>query len=514
MQTDSLPALPEPMTRILALAIFAPLAVCAQTPCERLKSLALGHALVVAAETVRAGPYQLPWTPPGTAPPVLPAHCRVVITITPAPDSDIKAELWLPLAGEWNGKFLAAGNGGFGGSFNYYAMPEMLREGYATASTDTGHQGPGAMFALGHPEKVVDFAYRAVHEMTVQAKAVIRAHYGRGPRLSYWSGCSTGGRQGLMAAQRYPEDYDGIIASAPALAQIRLSAWRLAILSAVRKDPARAVPQSKLDMLNRAVLAACDRLDGVRDGFLSDPAKCYFDPGELLCRGADGGDCLTAPQLESVRMAYSPLRKTNGEVIYPGLVPGGESGWDLLLPVPENAPLGMDAALFRIIAHQNPAWDWRTFDAGKDTTLALERAGFIEAANPDLSAFKARGGKLLIFHGWSDGGSGGAISPLSAIDYFSSVLAKMGPEQDAWLRLFLVPGMGHCGGGPGPNQFNSLAALERWREQEKAPDRIVASRVADNRVKMTRPLCPYPKIAVYAGHGSTNDVDNFVCRLP
>jgi feruloyl esterase len=506
--------LPKLMTRILALAILAPLIVFAETPCERLKSVALGDAVVAAAETVAAGPYQLPWTPPGTAPPVLPQHCRVALTMTPTSDSDIKAELWLPLAGEWNGKFVAVGNGGFAGAINYYAMPGMLREGYATTSTDTGHQGPGARFALGHPEKVVDFAYRAVHEMTVKAKAIISAHYGRGPKLSYSSGCSTGGRQGLMSAQRYPDDYDGIIASAPANGQIRQSAWRLALLSAARKDPARAIPQAKLDLLNRAVLAACDRLDGVKDGFLTDPTKCYFDPAALLCRGADGGNCLTAPQLESVRMAYSPLRKQNGDVIYPGVVPGGESGWDLLLPMPENAPLGMDAALFLFIAHQDPAWDWRTFDSENDTALALERVGFIEATNPDLSAFKARGGKLLIFHGWNDGGSGGAISALNAIDYYSGVLAKMGPKQDEWLRLFMVPGMGHCGGGPGPNQFNSLAALERWREQGKAPERIVASRVVDNRVDMTRPLCPYPKVAVYTGVGSASDAENFVCLVP
>jgi feruloyl esterase len=478
-----------------------------------LKSVALDHAAVLSAEAIPAGPYQLPGTPPGTAPPVLPAHCRVTLKATPTSDSDIRVELWLPVSAEWNGKFLAVGNGGFAGTINYYAMPGVLREGYATASTDTGHQGPGATFALGHPERVVDFAYRAVHEMTVQAKAIITAHYGRGPRLSYWSGCSTGGRQGLMSAQRYPDDYDGIIASAPANGQIRQSAWRLALLSVARKDPARAIPQAKLDFLNRAVLAACDRLDGVKDGLLSDPAKCRFDPATLLCRGAESGDCLTAPQLESVRMAYAPLRKRSGEVIYPGVVPGGESGWDLLLPVPENAPLGMDAALFRIIAHQDPAWDWRTFDAEQDTQLALEKAGFIEATNPDLSAFKARGGKLMIIHGWNDGGSGGAISALNTIDYYSSLLAKMGPGQDQWLRLFLVPGMGHCGGGPGPNQFNSLAALERWREQGKAPERIVATRVRENRVDMTRPLCPYPQLAVYTGVGSTNDAENFVCRV-
>lgn len=502
------------MQRVLVLAIVAPAAVFAQRPCEQLQSVALGDAAVTSAEAVSEGAYQAPGTPPGTVAPVLPAHCRVALTMRPTSDSDIKAEVWMPVATEWNGKFLAVGGGGFVGSLNYNGMAGAVREGYATASTDTGHQGPGAIFALGHPEKVVDFAYRAVHEMTVQAKAIIRAHYGRGPRLSYWSGCSTGGRQGLMSAQRYPQDYDGIIASAPANNQISLCAWRLALLIAVRKDPARAIPQAKLDMLNRAVLAACDGLDGVKDGFLSDPRKCRFDPSALLCRGADADDCLTAPQLESVRMAYSPVRKKSGEVIYPGVVPGGESRWDLLLPTAETAPLGMDYGMFRFIAHQDWNWHWRAFDVENDTALALERAGFIEATNPDLSAFKARGGKLLMFHGWNDGGSGGAISPLNTIDYYSSVLAKMGPKQDEWLRLFLVPGMGHCGGGPGPNQFNALAALERWREQGRPPEQVVASRVVNNRVEMTRPLCPYPKVAVYTGVGSTNDAENFVCRAP
>jgi feruloyl esterase len=435
------------------------------------------------------------------------------LTLRPTPDSDIKVEVWMPIAAVWNERFLPVGNGGFAGSVNYDYMARVVREGYASASTDTGHQGAGAIFALRRPERVVDFAYRAVHEMTVKAKAIIEAYYGRQPKFSYWSSCSTGGRQGLMSAQRYPGDYDGIIASAPALAQIRLSAWRLAVLSAVRKDPARAISQGKLDMLNRAVLAACDGLDGVKDGILSDPRKCKFDPSVLLCRGVDTDNCLTFPQLESIRAVYSPLRKKNGELIYPGLVPGGESGWNLLLPMPEDSPLGMDAALFRIIGHQDATWDWRSFDAEKDTELAMQRAGFIESTSPDLSAFKARGGKLLIIHGWNDGGSGGAISPLSTSDYYSSVLAKMGPNQDEWFRLFMVPGMAHCGGGPGPNQFDAVAALERWREQGKAPDRIVATRVVENRVDMTRPLCPYPKIAVYTGVGGTKDAENFVCSV-
>jgi len=393
-----------------------------------------------------------------------------------------------------------------------WSMAFALREGYATTSTDTGHQGGSASFALGHPEKVVDFAYRAVHEMTVKAKAIVNAYYGRGVRLSYWQGCSTGGRQGLLEAQRYPEDYDGIIAGAPANNQIQLCAWRMAFIVAALKDPASAVPPAKTSLLNRAVLAACDALDGVTDGLLTDPRQCHFDPATLLCRGPEQDNCLTAAQLETVKMGYADVRKKNGELIYPGLPPGGETGW--MLPGPFKEPGGIDLGMFRYVAHQDPNWDWRTFDLERDTALAEERAGFMEATDPDLSKFKARGGKLLIYHGWTDGGSGGAISPLNTIQYYKSVLAKMGPNQNDWLRLFMVPGMAHCGGGPGPNQFNALAALERWRELATAPDVILATRVADNRVDMTRPLCPYPQVAVYKGSGSTNDIGSFACRVP
>jgi feruloyl esterase len=477
----------------------------AQTPCERLKSIELPEAAVTQAEAVAFGPFEKLG--------VLPARCRVALTLKPSADSGIKAEVWLPTAAEWNGKLLAVGGGGFVGAISYGAMASALSEGYATASTDTGHEGGTANFALGHPEKVIDFAYRAVHEMTVKTKSIVGAYYGRAARLAYWQGCSTGGRQGLMEAQRYPEDFDGIIAGAPANNQIQLCAWRMALSVAALERPASAVPQVKTALLNQAVLAVCDTLDGVKDGLLTDPRRCRFDPSVLLCReGVEQVRCLTAAQLAVVKMAYSDARKRNGELIYPGLPPGGETGW--LLPGSLTEPGSIDLGMFRYIAHQDPNWDWRTFDAERDAALATRQAGFIEATSPDLSAFKARGGKLLIYHGWADGGSGGAISPLNSIAYYSSVLAKMGPDQKDWLRMFMVPGMAHCGGGPGPNQFNALAALERWREAGAAPDAILASRVAGNRVDMTRPLCPYPQVAVYKGSGSTNDAGNFACQAP
>ena len=484
----------------------------AQTPCEELKSLHLPGTTVTLAEALTARPFRPPGAQPGMNDIDIPAHCRVAVRLKPSPDSDIKAELWLPAGTAWNGKFLGVGGGGFVGFINTGGMASALREGYATASTDTGHEGSSAAFALGHPEKVIDFAYRAVHQMTVASKAIINAHYGREPRFSYFQGCSTGGRQGLMEAQRYPEDYDGIIAGAPAHRQIDLCAWRMAIMRAVLMEPSKALPPEKTSIVNKAVLEQCDALDGVKDGLLTDPRKCRFNPATLLCKAVAQDGCLTAPQIETVKMAYSDARKRNGDLIYPGLVPGGETGW--LLPGRSTEPGGIDLGMFRYIAHQDAAWDWRNFDLERDTELAMRSAGFMHAANPDLSAFKARGGKLLLYHGWNDGGSGGAISPLSTISYYESVLKKMGRNQDDWLRLFMAPGMAHCGGGPGPNQFNALAALERWREANIVPDILLAVRVLNNRVDMTRPLCPYPQVAVYRGSGSSNDAANFACKAP
>jgi feruloyl esterase len=274
-----------------------------QTPCDQLKSLKLTDTTITLAESAGPGAFPLPGAPPTAAAPLLPAFCRVAATLKPSLDSEIRIEVWLPAPGSWNGKYLAVGGGGWVGSINYGAMAAALQEGYATSSTDTGHTGGTAEFAVGHPEKVTDFAYRAVHEMTVKAKTIMAAQYGRVPRHSYWTGCSTGGRQGLLEAQRYPADFDGIIAGAPANNQIQLCAWRFALETGALKDPARVVPLAKTAMLNRAVLAACDALDGVPDGFLSDPQKCRFDPSALLCRGSETGNCFTAPQLESVKQA-------------------------------------------------------------------------------------------------------------------------------------------------------------------------------------------------------------------
>jgi feruloyl esterase len=481
--------------------------------CEVIASLSLAHTTVTSARWMVEGP-MVPAPATGTEPTpaatpsrtaavplVLPAHCRVAIVMRPSADSHIEAEVWLPAA--WNGKFQAVGNGGWAGSISYPAMARALQEGYATASTDTGHKGGSATFAIGHPEKLIDFGYRAVHEMAVQSKAIVRAYYGRAPQLSYWNGCSTGGRQGLMAAQRYPEDFDAILAGAPANNHSRLGISRLAVSVPPLRDPAAAVPPEKLALVTRAVLAACDGRDGVRDGFLNDPRACTFDVTSLSCTAGDADACLTAPQVETMKRAYAPVTLPNGQKVFAGKERGSETAWGMVGGTPDTLSI---TALQ--IAHGDAAWDPRSFDLARDLPLAIEKVGYAtNAIDPDLRAFKARGGKLLLYHGWNDG----LISAGNTIDYYESVIGKMGRNQDDWLRLFMVPGVGHCQGGTGPDQVNWMAALERWREAGKAPDRVDASRVVNNRLEMTRPLCSYPRLARHTGVGSTSDAHNFVC---
>jgi feruloyl esterase len=512
------------MNRALILIVTAASAVAfAQTPCEQLQSLRLPDTTITKVTTVPAGAFVNPAPPPAPqpdafeppppppanpTPQILPAYCRLLATLKPSPDSDIKVEVWLPLGAAWNGKYEAVGGGGWAGVISYPALANAVQEGYATSSTDTGHEGGNARFAIGHPEKIVDFSYRAVHEMTVKAKAVITAFYGRGPRLSYWNGCSTGGRQGLMEAQRYPEDFDAIVAGAPANFQTHLHAFDIVLQTAVRQFGA-AVPPDKVVMLGKAVLNACDAADGIKDGFLNNPRKCNFDYNSLLCKGVEADNCLTAAQVDSVKKAHGPLMNAKGALVYPGYAMGSEGTWRLLSAANSPAPTALSLGSYREVLHQDPNWDWRTFDVNKDVPALDEKHGYINAVNPDLSQFKARGGKLITYHGWNDTG----ISPENSINYRESVLAKMGPDQDNWYRLFMVPGMGHCQGGPGPNQFNLMGAMERWRESNVAPDEITASHVANNRVDMTRPLCPYPQVATYKGVGSTNDAVNFSCKV-
>jgi feruloyl esterase len=517
------------MIGTLALTLLA--AQAGAPPCENLESLKLPNTTITSVEFLPAGPFTppAPQGPPGgpvvAAPPpaggrgggraggppaqppvTLPARCRVAAVLAPSADSHIEMELWMPAEG-WNGKFQFVGGGGWAGSISYPALAAALQEGYATASTDTGHKGGNALFAIGHPEKLTDFAYRAVHETAVQSKAMIAAHYGRAPRLSYWNGCSTGGRQGLMSAQRYPEDFDGIVAGAPANYQTHLHAWDLSVAVPTLKNPAAAVPAAKLQMVNRAVINACDANDGVKDGLLNDPRACTFDVASLQCKAGDADSCLTSDQVASMKRAYGAATTSAGAVVFPGKDPGSETGWGMF--VGGQTP-GVSIGSFQV-AYQDAKWDARSFDIDRDLPVVDEKVGAtINAVNPDLRAFKARGGKLILYHGWNDT----AISAGNTINYYSSVLETMGGRQDDFIRLFMAPGMQHCGGGPGPNQVNWMAALERWRESGAAPAQLDASLVTNNRVTMTRPLCPYPQVAVYKGVGSTNDAENFSCKAP
>jgi feruloyl esterase len=478
-------------------------------PCETLAALALKDAKITSAAVVLAGHFSAPGGPQtaGARNPYkeLPEFCRVAATLTPSSDSDIKVEVWLP-SNNWNGKFQAVGNGGWAGVISYSAMADAIRAGYATASTDTGHATPGGAFALGHPEKLIDFAWRSEHEMTIKAKAVVEKFYGTGPRLSYWNGCSTGGRQGLKEAQKFPDDYDGIIAGDPAN-RTALAMW---ITHAVLKDPASYIPPTKYPIIHQAALAACDALDGLKDGLIDDPTKCSFDPGMLLCTGADGPSCLTAPQVTAAKKIYSPpLNPRTRRPLSSPLVPGTELGWgDDAGPQPNANILDQ----YRYVVFKDPNWDWKTFDFDRDATRGdLPENLIMNATDPNMAPFFSRGGKLLLYHGWSDP----RVPTLDMIQYYKSVVDAMGSRSKASssVRLFLAPGMGHCGGGEGPNVFDKVGALEHWVEQGKAPDMVVASHVAAGKVDRTRPLCPYPQIAKYKGTGSIDEAANFACTL-
>jgi len=488
----------------------------AQPACEQLKNVSLPGATFTAVEIVAAGPYVPPSgagrgaggpapTGRGPAQPImLPVHCRVAATLKPSSDSDIKMELWMPPVESWNGKFEMVGNGGWAGIISFPQMAAALKEGYATASTDTGHVGGNGMFALDHPEKIVDFGWRAVHDTVTKSKALIAAFYGANPKYSYWNGCSTGGRQALLEVTKFPEDFDGVLAGAPANPHIHLHAAGVERSIELMNNPEGALSEAKVETLHKAVLAACDRLDGVKDGLIGEPQKCHFDPSALLCKGADSDSCLTAAQVKTVKIVFADVKTKTGEIVWTGFEPGGELQYASLRNVPTQPGGGWDS--IRILGHQDANYDFHKFDLDKDVELA-DKSG-IDAHTSDLTSFKKHGGKLLMYHGWADQ----AIAPGNTVNFYNGVLATMGKNQDDWLRLFMIPGMQHCSGGAGTDQFNKMAVLERWREDGLAPAEIVASHVTNGQVDMTRPLCPYPEVAVYKGTGSTNDAGNFSCK--
>lgn len=526
-------------TLFIAAAVSAPAHAAAPVACESLTGLSLPDTVITLATVVPAGTFD----PPGATPPIDTTACRVAGSIRPTSDSDIRFEVWMPASG-WNGKFLSAGEGGFAGTINYGGIAGALRRGYAGGSTDTGHVGGNADFAPGHPEKVTDYGWRGKHLQAARSKDIIRAFYGQPAKHSYFSSCSNGGRQALMEIQRFPEDYDGVIVGAPAHHWTHHLSGFLWNEQALFNTPGAHVSTTKLQAIQAATLATCDALDGVRDGVVEDPRRCRFDPASIACpAGTDGPSCLTPPQVGAVRkIMQGPRNPRTGRQIYPGYftsAAGEPASWPLWITGP-NVPGASVQGFFgngfygRMV-YEVPVpgvWDFSTFNFDSDLAFTdTKTARTMSATETDLSPFRRqnRRGKIIMWHGWEDP----AISGVDSVDYYQQVAAENKDAKD-FFRLFMVPGMLHCGGGPGPNAFGQnlaqtqplsnapehdvLSALERWVEEGKAPKQIIAVKYLNDSpaqgIVRTRPLCAYPKAAVYKGKGSTDDAASFKCRKP
>lgn len=515
------------LTAVAALLIFSRPAA-AQQSCESLASLRIPTVTITLAKSIEAPPaFEVPSTPGrfGTRKGLL-VHvpfCRVAGYATPTADSHISFEVWLPVAANWSGKYVGVGNPGFIGAISYGGLVRQLERGDATASTDTGHSDVGATseapsaWAIGHPEKIADWGYRAVHQTALAAKALIRAYYGRPEKYSFWSSCHEGGNQALTEAQKYPTDYDAIAAGDPAYDITHLQAVSEYVTWVSLKDGVKApgyIPPSKYAAINRAALDKCDALDGVRDGFIEDPMLCHFDPQTIACPGKeDLPSCLTPAQVHTAKLIYAGPKFADGKQIYPGFDPGSELGWGLMAAGPE--PLSISTGFFKSMVFDNENWDFRTFDVSRDTKLAEERVGkYLDSTDPNLEPFKKHGGKLLLYESWDEA----IIPPRGALDYYNSVVKTMGGVRQTanFFRLFMVPGMGMCPGfGMGDNgTFDALDVIEKWRETGVAPSRIDNTHKVNGVVDRTHPACAWPTVAIYKGSGSPYDAANFTCGNP
>jgi feruloyl esterase len=513
------------------LSAFAQSANTPQSRCTALSALTLDHAKVLTA-ALTAPAEAIPeakLTPARTA--ALPAFCRVRIEDRPSADSDIRTEVWLP-ANAWNGRFRGEGNGGFAGEIYYPQMATSVAAGYATAGTDTGHAGTDGTFALGHPEKIKDFGWRSIHDMTLEAGQVIAAFYGKPASHSYFVSCSDGGREALMEAQRFPTDYDGIVAGAPAYYWTGLVSVAAGNEKQLYSSLAAAIPAAKVSTIANAVRAACDANDGVTDGVLNDPRACTFNPATLLCRQGDSDSCLTTAQVASLKTIYAAKRGAHGKVVYPGFLPGAEDAplsWDRWITGEHSLQLFFATGYFSNFVYQDPNWKLSSFDFPRDSALAAQRNGAdLNATDTNLKPFLTHGGRLILYHGFNDP----AIPAVGTIQYLDSVIATVGrPAVSSGIRLYMVPGMLHCSGGPGATDFgqdqdpaepfdaqhNIISALEQWVEQGAAPDTIIATKFpADDPTRparMTRPLCPYPALPSYVS-GDPNNAKSFTCAIP
>jgi len=467
---------------------------------------ALGDATVVSTKRV-----------PADAESHAPAFCEVEAAISPVEGSRIGAVYRLPE--RWNGKVLGIGGGGFAGNLRVEAAADGLARGYAVIQNDLGHSSTSALdpsFAVDasgarNVEGIVDFGHRATHLATVIGKEVATRHYGRAPERAYWQGCSTGGRQGLAEVQRYPEDYDGVIAGAPVYTPLTYANAMLRVQMFHSRPESNLSPE-QVPLIRDAVLAACDAQDGVTDGILNDPRTCSWDPAELQCGAASSavsGQCLSAAQVETVRRVYSGVKMRDGRFAAMPLMRGGESDWVARMVGTPSRPLGLNALLgapfMAYIAVGDPSYDFMTFDPDRDWSVLDGgiAAAEVHQQNPNIAPFVRAGGKLLLWHGLNDPGP----SPLSTIEYYEKALAAVPEARDA-MRLFLAPGVLHCSGGAGPDQFDALTAIERWVEQGEEPQRLVATK---RDASMSRPLCAYPRLPRYSGLGDPNDAASFGC---
>jgi hypothetical protein len=503
----------------------------AESKCSALLRNAPANTKLESATVIPAGSFAPPYGRPVDK---LPEFCRVHGVITPTTDSYIRFEVWLPTSG-WNGKYLGVGNGGFAGAIDFRGMGGNIRRGYATAATDTGHEGESedASWAYKHPEKVADFGYRGLHLTTEVAKTLLAAYYGAKAKHSYFDSCSDGGREALMEAQRFPQDFDGILAGAPANSWTHMFAAVVQVAQLTYGNPASYIPANKLPAITAAVRAACDAQDGVKDGIINDPNRCRFDPEVLRCKGVPTRTCLTDPQIASLRVFYRGA-VLNGKPFFPGLAPGGEdgtNGWNTWISGSGPGGGSMNSYVsnfFRYVVYDEPHWNILTASFEDSLKAAESKAAkAVDSVNPDLGPFASRGGKLILYHGWNDP----AISPWNSINYLQSVTAKLGESKtNRSVRLYMVPGMQHCIGGNGPSSFGQLgtttaegsshgiyAALETWVEKDTPPGTVVATKYAaddPSKVVMTRPICAYPQVAKYKGAGSTDDAANFACADP
>ena len=510
-------------------ALFALAAPAAAKDCSELGGLKLENGKVTSAELVAAGAFKAPPSP-FAAPGVkgspfdnLPAFCRVQATLTPTPDSDIKVEVWLPASG-WNGKYVGLGNGIWAGQLSLSEIPKPLSRGYVVATTDTGHTGTGMSgeFAVGHPEKLIDYGYRAIHLTAVTAKAAAQALYGKPVRKSYWTSCSTGGRQGLMEAYRYPKDYDFISAMAPANPMTDLMTQSMFAGFWPAPPTGEQLTAPLLGLLHQAVVKECDKLDGTEDGLIANPESCHYDPAKLQCQPGQNGNCLSAGQVAVARAIYAgvPDPKSGGQLL-PGWPRGAELQLAMLTTGKEPFPVAF--TYYKLLVHGgDPNWDWHTMDFGKEVYRSREfGANILNIPSDGLGPFFARGGRLLMSHGWADG----LIPATNSVKFYRGLYAALSPGQrQNQLRLFMVPGMNHCGGGEGATEWDPLAVLETWDQSGTPPERIVATRSAAGAggipggppapplPPISRPLCTYPLIPTYTGKGSQDDAKNFICK--